>query len=49
MSRNVDDFVRDVGNLIAREDVTQEKLNPDGKLEAKELVQDNYFDLASRL
>ena len=45
MGRNVDDFVRNVGDLIAHEDVTQEKLNPDGKREAKERVQDNYLIL----
>jgi VWFA-related protein len=45
MGRTVDDFVRNIGDLIAREDVTQEKLNADGKTEAKERVRDNYLIL----
>lgn len=45
MGRTVDDFVRNIGDLIAREDVTQEKLNADGKVKAKERVQDNYLIL----
>lgn len=45
MGRRVDDFTRDVGDLIASEDVTQEKLNANGKIKAKERVQDNYLIL----
>ena len=45
MGRSVDDFIRDVGDLIANEDVTQEKLNVNGKIKAKERVQDNYLIL----
>jgi hypothetical protein len=41
----VDDFVREIGDLIAHEDVTQEKLNAKGKIKAKERVQDNYLIL----
>jgi VWFA-related protein len=45
VGRTVDDFVRDIGDLIAREEVTQEKLNAAGKIKAKERVQDNYLIL----
>ncbi len=45
MGRSVDDFVRNVGDLIAHEDVTQEKLNEKGGIKAKERVQDNYLIL----
>jgi VWFA-related protein len=45
MGRTVDDFVRNIGDLIADEDVTQEKLNAKGKVEAKERVRDNYLIL----
>jgi hypothetical protein len=45
LGRSVDDFVRDLGDLIAHEDVTQEKLNAKGKIKAKEHVQDNYLIL----
>ena len=45
MGRRVDDFIRDVGDLIANEDVTQEKFNANGKIKAKERVQDNYLIL----
>jgi VWFA-related protein len=45
MGRSVDDFVRDVGDLIANEDVTQEKLNANGTIRAKERVQDSYLVL----
>lgn len=41
----VDDFVRNIRDLIAREDVTQEKLNAKGRVEAKERVRDNYLIL----
>jgi VWFA-related protein len=41
----VDDFVRNVGDLIADEDVRQEKLNSDGTVQAKERVQDSYLIL----
>lgn len=45
LGRNMDDFVRDVGDLIAREDVTQEKLTADGDIEAKERFRDQYLIL----
>jgi hypothetical protein len=31
MGRRVDDFVREIGDLIGHEDVTQEKLDPNRK------------------
>jgi VWFA-related protein len=45
MGRSVDEFVRDIGDLIAHEDVIQEKLNARGGIQAKEGVQDNYLIL----
>jgi hypothetical protein len=45
MGRNMDDFVRDVGELIAREDVIQEKLKANGLVRAKERFQDQYLIL----
>jgi VWFA-related protein len=45
VGRRVDDFMRDIVDLIAHEDVTQEKLNLKGDIEAKERVQDNYLIL----
>jgi hypothetical protein len=45
MGQRVDNFVRDIGDLIAHEDVTQEKLNAKGNVQAKERVQDNYLIL----
>ena len=45
MGRAVDDFVRNIGDLIAHEDITQEKLNSDGKVRVKERVQDSYLIL----
>jgi hypothetical protein len=45
LGRSVDDFVHGLGDLIAHEDVTQEKLNAKGKIQAKERVQDNYLIL----
>ena len=45
MGRTVDGFVRDIGDLIAHEDVTQERLNAAGKIKTKERVQDNYLIL----
>ena len=45
MGRKVDDFVRDIGDLTAHEDVTQQKLNAKGGIQAKEAVQDNYLIL----
>jgi hypothetical protein len=44
MGRSVDGFVRDIGDLIAHEDITQEKLNPTGNSK-KEHIQDNYLIL----
>jgi hypothetical protein len=43
--RTVDDFTQNIGDMIAREDLTQEKLKPDGKVKAKHHVQDNYLIL----
>jgi VWFA-related protein len=43
--RSVDNFIHSIGDLIADEDVIQEKLNPDGKIKAKEHVQDDYLIL----
>jgi VWFA-related protein len=45
MGRSVDEFVREIGDLIAHEDVIQEKLNAKGGIQAKERVQDNYLIL----
>jgi VWFA-related protein len=43
MGRSVDDFMRDIGDVIAQEDVTQEKLDTKGNIKAKQRVQDNYL------
>jgi hypothetical protein len=45
MGQSVDDFARDIGDLIADEDLTQEKLNARGKLHTKEYSKDNYLIL----
>jgi VWFA-related protein len=45
MGRSEDDFARDVGDLIAHEYVTQEKLNTKGDIAATEHFQDNYLIL----
>jgi len=45
MGRKMDDFVRDVGDLIAHEDVTQEKLKANGDIKAKKRFQDEYLIL----
>jgi len=45
IGERMDDFVRDVGNLIAHEQVTQEKLKANGDIEAKERFQDEYLIL----
>jgi len=45
MGRSEDDFVRDVGDLIAHEYVTQEKVNAKGGIKAKASFQDNYLIL----
>jgi VWFA-related protein len=45
MGRKVDDFMRDIGDVIAQEDVTQEKLDAKGNIKAKQRVQDNYLIL----
>jgi len=42
---SVDSFIDNVGDLIANEDVTQQRLNVDGKIKAKERVQDDYLIL----
>jgi VWFA-related protein len=45
MGQSVDNFMREIGDLIAHEDVTQEKLNKKGGIQAKQRVQDNYLIL----
>jgi hypothetical protein len=45
MGERMDDFLHNIGDLIAREDLTQERLNVDGKVKAKQHVQDNYLIL----
>jgi hypothetical protein len=45
IGERMDDFVHNIGDLIARENLTQEKLNADGKIKAKQHVQDNYLIL----
>ena len=45
MGHNVDVFMQNVGDLIAGEDITQQKLNSDGKVRAKEHTQDDYLIL----
>ncbi|MGC1618402.1 MAG: hypothetical protein WA765_07930 [Candidatus Acidiferrum sp.] len=45
LGRSVDDFVREIGDLIAHEDLTQEKLNAKGKIKAKEHTEDSYLIL----
>lgn len=45
MGRTADDFVRNIGDLIADEDITQEKLDAKGRVEAKERVRDSYLIL----
>lgn len=45
MGERMDDFVHNISDLIAREDLTQERLNADGKIKAKQYVQDNYLIL----
>lgn len=45
MGRAVDDFVRNLGDLIAHEEVLQEKLDARGKPKSKERFQDEYLIL----
>ena len=45
MGERMDDFVHNVGDLIAREDLTQQRLNADGRIKAKQHVQDDYLIL----
>jgi len=45
MGERMDDFVHNISDLIAREDLTQERLNADGKIKAKQRVQDDYLIL----
>jgi len=45
MGKRVDEFVRDIGDLIAHEDVLQEKLNAKGKKRAKQQAQYEYLIL----
>lgn len=45
MGLTVDDFVHNIVDLIAHEDVTQERLDAKGKIKAKERIQDDYLIL----
>jgi hypothetical protein len=45
LGKSVDDFARDIGDLIAHEDITQEKLDAKGKVRDRQQVQDNYLIL----
>lgn len=45
MGQRVDDFMGSIGDIIAHEDLTQEKLNAGGKVKAKERIQDEYLIL----
>jgi VWFA-related protein len=45
MGERMDDFVHNIGDLIAREDLTQERLNANRKIKAKQHVQNNYLIL----
>jgi hypothetical protein len=45
MGRNVDTFTNNVGDLIANEDLTQQRLNPNGKIKAKQRSHDDYLIL----
>lgn len=45
VGERMDDFVHNIGDLIARENLTQERLNADGKIKAKQHVKDNYLIL----
>jgi hypothetical protein len=45
VGERMDDFTHNIGDLIAREDLTQERLNADGKIKAHQHVQDNYLIL----
>ena len=45
MGRTVDDFVHNIVDLIAHEDVTQERLDAKGKIKAKDRVQNDYLIL----
>lgn len=45
MGRRVDAFFQDIGDLIAHEDVIQERLNAKGKTKGRERFQDSYLIL----
>jgi len=45
VGERMDDFVHNIGDLIARENLTQERLNADGKIKAKQHVKVNYLIL----
>ena len=45
MGRNVDAFTNNVGDLIANEDLIQQRLYPDGKIKAKQRTHDDYLIL----
>ncbi|HEY2821586.1 MAG TPA: hypothetical protein VGJ06_11145 [Candidatus Acidoferrum sp.] len=42
---SVDSFIENVGDLIANEDVTQQRLDNNGKIKAKERIKDDYLIL----
>lgn len=43
LGANVDNFMRDIGDLIAHEDIIQEKLDAKGRVHGRERVQNNYL------
>jgi VWFA-related protein len=45
IGRSMDDFASEIGDLIAEEDLTQEKLNEKGDVKARQRIQDNYLIL----
>jgi hypothetical protein len=45
VGRRVDDFIHAIGDLIAEEDLTQEKLDAKGRKKASEHVKDSYLIL----
>jgi hypothetical protein len=45
MGQSVDEFVQNIVDLIADEEITQERLNVKGKIQAREHVQDDYLIL----
>jgi hypothetical protein len=43
LGRSVDQFMENIGNLIADEEVIQQILRPNGKVKAKQVVRDDYL------